>query len=117
MSYAIPARLAVIAQRGGALERFWKDYQASEYRIEGLECSLLAVEDGKRLEDLDDERLLLILTDVEAIQRRAVRLKLRRRAPVIVLRFEGDDDAALARIQKDFRRVLLEAKPDVHLPF
>ena len=37
--------------------------------------------------------------------------------PVIVLRFEGDDDAALARIQDDFRRVLLEAKPDAKLPF
>jgi phosphomannomutase / phosphoglucomutase len=37
--------------------------------------------------------------------------------PVIVLRFEGDDTAALARIQRDFKRVLLEAKPDARMPF
>jgi len=37
--------------------------------------------------------------------------------PVIVLRFEGDNAAALARIQAEFRRVLNEAKPGVPLPF
>jgi phosphomannomutase / phosphoglucomutase len=37
--------------------------------------------------------------------------------PVLVLRFEGDSQAALARIQQDFKRVLLEAKPDARVPF
>lgn len=37
--------------------------------------------------------------------------------PVIVLRFEGDSDAALQRIQADFRRALLAVKPDAQLPF
>jgi len=37
--------------------------------------------------------------------------------PVIVLRFEADSAAALARIQDDFRRVLLGAAPDLKLPF
>src|SRR5512137_281384 len=37
--------------------------------------------------------------------------------PVIVLRFEADDAAALQRIQDDFRRVLLGAAPDLSLPF
>ncbi len=37
--------------------------------------------------------------------------------PVLVLRFEADSRAALARIRDDFRRVLLAAKPDVRLPF
>jgi phosphomannomutase/phosphoglucomutase len=37
--------------------------------------------------------------------------------PVIVLRFEADSDAALARIQADFRRALLAVKPDAALPF
>ncbi len=37
--------------------------------------------------------------------------------PVIVLRFEGETDAALKRIQTDFRRVLLAAKPGMALPF
>ena len=37
--------------------------------------------------------------------------------PVLVLRFEGDNDAALARIQADFRRVLGEALPGAKLPF
>ena len=37
--------------------------------------------------------------------------------PVIVLRFEADDEKALKRIQEDFRRVILKAKPDAVLPF
>ena len=37
--------------------------------------------------------------------------------PVIVLRFEADNEAALARIQEDFRRALLALKPDAKLPF
>ncbi|MBI5889869.1 MAG: phosphomannomutase/phosphoglucomutase [Nitrosomonadales bacterium] len=37
--------------------------------------------------------------------------------PVIVLRFEADDAAALQRIQDDFRRVLLGAAPELTLPF
>jgi phosphomannomutase / phosphoglucomutase len=37
--------------------------------------------------------------------------------PVIVLRFEADDASALRRIQDDFRRALLAAKPGVALPF
>jgi phosphomannomutase/phosphoglucomutase len=37
--------------------------------------------------------------------------------PVIVLRFEADNQAAIARIQATFRQVLLAAKPDANLPF
>jgi len=37
--------------------------------------------------------------------------------PVLVLRFEADDAAALARIQDDFRRVLLAIKPEAKLPY
>ncbi len=37
--------------------------------------------------------------------------------PVIVLRFEADDDAALERIKAEFRRVLTAAKPGIALPF
>jgi phosphomannomutase/phosphoglucomutase len=37
--------------------------------------------------------------------------------PVIVLRFEAQDEAGLARIQAEFRRVLRAAKPDAELPF
>ncbi|MEW5893539.1 MAG: phosphomannomutase/phosphoglucomutase [Pseudomonadota bacterium] len=37
--------------------------------------------------------------------------------PVIVLRFEADSEAALARIQAAFRQVLLAARPDLALPF
>ena len=37
--------------------------------------------------------------------------------PVIVLRFEAEDEAALKRIQGEFRRVLTAAKPGVTLPF
>jgi phosphomannomutase/phosphoglucomutase len=37
--------------------------------------------------------------------------------PVVVLRFEGDDAKALARIQDDFRRVLEGELPGVALPF
>ena len=37
--------------------------------------------------------------------------------PVLVLRFEADDAAALARIQERFRRLLREVRPDLELPF
>jgi phosphomannomutase/phosphoglucomutase len=37
--------------------------------------------------------------------------------PVIVLRFEADDAAALSRIQGEFRRLLSTAKPGIVLPF
>jgi phosphomannomutase/phosphoglucomutase len=37
--------------------------------------------------------------------------------PVIVLRFEADDQAALARIQDQFRGVILAAAPGAALPF
>jgi len=37
--------------------------------------------------------------------------------PVVVLRFEADNTAALARIQGEFRRVLKRAKPEAVLPF
>ncbi|MGH8641981.1 MAG: phosphomannomutase/phosphoglucomutase [Burkholderiales bacterium] len=36
--------------------------------------------------------------------------------PVVVLRFEADDEAALKRIQGDFRRAILAVKPDAQLP-
>ena len=37
--------------------------------------------------------------------------------PVLVLRFEANDDAALSRIQETFRMQLLALKPDLNLPF
>ncbi len=37
--------------------------------------------------------------------------------PVIVLRFEADNEAALIRIQQDFRRVLMAANLALQLPF
>lgn len=37
--------------------------------------------------------------------------------PVIVLRFEADDEAALKRIQQDFRRTILQVRPDAVLPY
>jgi phosphomannomutase/phosphoglucomutase len=36
--------------------------------------------------------------------------------PVIVLRFEADNEAALKRIQKDFSKAILNVKPDAKLP-
>ncbi len=38
-------------------------------------------------------------------------------SPVLVLRFEGDDAAALARIQEEFRKALQPLKPAVPLPY
>ena len=37
--------------------------------------------------------------------------------PVLVLRFEADNPAALARIQADFRQALNQVWPDIELPF
>ena len=37
--------------------------------------------------------------------------------PAVVMRFEGDSTAALARIQRDFAAQILKIKPDARLPF
>jgi phosphomannomutase / phosphoglucomutase len=37
--------------------------------------------------------------------------------PVVVLRFEGESEEALQRIQEEFRSVILAAKADAKLPF
>ena len=37
--------------------------------------------------------------------------------PVIVLRFEADSEAALQRIQDDFREMFRQAAPHLRLPF
>jgi phosphomannomutase/phosphoglucomutase len=37
--------------------------------------------------------------------------------PVLVLRFEADDEQALSRITGEFRRVMLQVEPDLSLPF
>ena len=37
--------------------------------------------------------------------------------PVVVMRFEAESPTALARIQGEFKRVILTAKPDAALPF
>jgi phosphomannomutase/phosphoglucomutase len=37
--------------------------------------------------------------------------------PVLVLRFEGDDEAALLRIQQQFRELIERVVPDAELPF
>ncbi|ANI99675.1 phosphoglucomutase [Polynucleobacter wuianus] len=37
--------------------------------------------------------------------------------PVVVLRFEADNEAAIARIQSEFKTALLAAKPGAELPF
>ncbi|NEX60662.1 phosphomannomutase/phosphoglucomutase, partial [Noviherbaspirillum sp. 17J57-3] len=37
--------------------------------------------------------------------------------PVVVMRFEGENEAALQRIQAEFRAAILASKPDAALPF
>jgi phosphomannomutase/phosphoglucomutase len=37
--------------------------------------------------------------------------------PVVVMRFEGESDAALQRIQTEFKRAILAARPDAQLSF
>lgn len=37
--------------------------------------------------------------------------------PVVVMRFEADTDAALSRIQAEFKKAILKVAPDVQLPF
>ncbi len=37
--------------------------------------------------------------------------------PVAVMRFEAVNADALARIQREFKQVILAAKPDAELPF
>ena len=37
--------------------------------------------------------------------------------PVLVMRFEAETDAALAKIQAAFKRAILEVKPQARLPY
>jgi phosphomannomutase/phosphoglucomutase len=37
--------------------------------------------------------------------------------PVVVMRFEAESEQALQRIQQEFKRVLLAAKPDAVMPY
>jgi phosphomannomutase / phosphoglucomutase len=37
--------------------------------------------------------------------------------PVVVMRFEAESRGALERIQGEFKRAILAAKPDAELPF
>ncbi len=37
--------------------------------------------------------------------------------PVLVLRFEADNAAALTRIEEDFRNLILKVRPGLVLPF
>ena len=37
--------------------------------------------------------------------------------PCLVLRFEADDELAMHRLQEEFRRVMLQADPNLSLPF
>ncbi|NEX62882.1 phosphomannomutase/phosphoglucomutase, partial [Noviherbaspirillum sp. 17J57-3] len=37
--------------------------------------------------------------------------------PVVVMRFEGENEAALQRIQAEFRAAILASKPDAELKF
>jgi phosphomannomutase/phosphoglucomutase len=37
--------------------------------------------------------------------------------PVVVMRFEAETPAALARIQAEFKRAIVAARPDAQLPF
>ncbi len=37
--------------------------------------------------------------------------------PVLVLRFDADDEDTLRRVQEAFRKQLLAIKPDMELPF
>ncbi|HEY0844076.1 MAG TPA: phosphomannomutase/phosphoglucomutase, partial [Noviherbaspirillum sp.] len=37
--------------------------------------------------------------------------------PVVVMRFEGESEEALKRIQEEFKRAILTGKPDARLPF
>jgi phosphomannomutase/phosphoglucomutase len=36
--------------------------------------------------------------------------------PVLVLRFEADNEAAIQRIRSQFKRVLLAARPNLSIP-
>ena len=37
--------------------------------------------------------------------------------PILVMRFDADTNAAMARIQQAFREQLLQVQPDLKLPF
>ena len=55
---------------------------------------------------------IYLVTDVETNKHRLIRAS--NTTPVLVLRFEGHTEAALARIQADMLALLHSVKPDAH---
>ena len=90
--------LQVVLEREGENHRFIAELQKSA-RFEGA-TEVITI-DGLRVEYPDGFGLM----------------RASNTTPVIVLRFEADTPEALARIQRDFKRVLLAAKPEALLPY
>jgi phosphomannomutase/phosphoglucomutase len=86
-----------IAMQEGEPPRFIERLLASAH----LEDATISTIDGMRA-DFDDGWGLVRASNT---------------TPVLVLRFEADNDEALARIMAEFRRVMLQVEPTLSLPF
>ncbi|HSF67512.1 MAG TPA: glycosyltransferase family A protein [Nitrospiraceae bacterium] len=114
MSYHIATDVLSFETKAGALGRLLDAYQASPYHLQDPHIARISMAPteaaqawsraltGSRGRD-DDKKLLVILTDLEEIQRRAVLLKLRRRAPTIVVRWWD----APANLRESYRNRLV----------
>lgn len=81
----------------------------AEHIMASLGADFAAAFSGARITSVDGLRV--DLADSWALVRAS------NTEPCLVLRFEGDDQAALDRIQGAFRERLLSIKPDLELPF
>ena len=96
MSYYLPAKLLVFVVEGSTLELVWKRFEASIYLPEKLEVSFVSFSSNDTIEKVlkrevdtgfSEWNMVLVLTDSEAIQRQAVKMKLMRKMPTVVLRW------------------------------
>ncbi len=116
MSYHIPTALLVFVEEGGTLENFWKTFEKSEYFTDSLHPVVRSVsikEDSSTLwnravqeyeaSSMSSWSMLMVLTDVEEIQRFAVTMKLKRKEPTIVMRWWDE----IPELEKSYRNRLI----------
>ncbi len=116
MSYNFPVKMFVISSKDGALKSFWKSFESSTYIPKDLDYSFLCASSSKELNQIFKEienievdykepnwSMFIFLTDIESIQKYAVKMKLTRKEPTIVMRWWD----ILPNLEKTYKNRLL----------
>ena len=107
MSYYIPTKLYLFTKESSKLDIFYKEFKESNYYPTDIDTSYIKVDiDFKEKNFLNaidtKDRLTLILTDLEDIQKFAVKLKLNSKYPVIILKWWDNPP----KIEKNYKNRL-----------